>query len=530
MLFRKELVAVIIILVIAGILGIQRIRRDDGEPVRAEAETLASLDFSTYIEGGVRDVTTDRKGNIYIAGGTTSPDFAATPGAYQVRFNPGEPENRDVSRSDAFVVKLDAKGKLIWSTLIGGPNHDRAYAIEVDALGYVYIAGRAGAGFPVTKGAFQTQFMGGQEARSYGNQDGFIAKLSPDGTKVIWASYFGATDFAVVRDLDLDAEGNIYVASYYNGGTYPASTAEGFKRGFLNSPVGQRDGVVAKIKGDGSRVLWATYIGGSGNESVAPSIRVDHSGNVFFLTTTDSGDMPTTAGAFDRTFNGGRDFYLAKISSEGLLVYGTYLGGSGEEHVETHELAIDAEGNAIIASGTTSADFPIVGKAFQKTYSGSGASGTGYQTNYPGDIIVAKLSSDGSRLLASTFIGGQYGEAAEGVGLDREGNVCLSGATFSDNFPVTRNAFQSKKKGKTDAFAVKLSADFSRLLYSTYIGGSNLNFGRAATSDANGNCYIGGETNSKDWPIRAAMQPDYGQLGNGFLSRFSLADNSQKAK
>lgn len=494
----------------------------------AEAETSVSLDLSAYMDGSVRDITTDSNGNIYVTGGTTSPDFVGTPGAYQVRLNPVEPEGREVSRSDAFVAKLDAKGKLVWSTLIGGPNHDRAYALKVDRLGYVYIAGRAGAGFPVTRGAFQTQFMGGQETRFYGNQDGFIAKLSPDGSKVIWASYFGATDFAVIRDLDLDAEGNIYVASYYNGGTYPASTAGGFRKGFRSTPVGQRDGVVAKIKGDGSRVLWATYIGGSGNEAVAPSIRVDHSGGVLFLTTTNSADMPTTAGAFDRTFNGGQDFYLAKISSEGSLVYGTYLGGSGDEHVETHELAIDADGNAIVASGTTSADFPIIGKTFQKVYGGSGGSGTGYQTNYPGDIIVAKLSADGSRLLASTFIGGQYGEAAEGVGLDREGNVCLSGATFSDNFPVTSNAFQSKKKGKADAFAVKLSADFSRLLYSTYIGGNNLNFGRAATSDANGNCLIGGETNSKDWPIRVATLPGHGQQGTGFISMFSIRDASQR--
>ena len=230
----------------------------------------------------------------------------------------------------------------------------------------------------------------------------------------------------------------------------------------MKAPIGQRDAVVAKIRTDGTKVLWATYLGGSQNEWGEGSIRVDKAGDVYFLTVTNSSDIPTTAGAFDRTYNGGWDFYLAKLNTEGSLVYGTYLGGSGNEHIETHELAIDVEGNAIIASGTTSADFPIAGNAFQKTYAGSGGSGTGARTNYPGDIIVAKLSADGSQLLASTFIGGRYGEAVEGIGLDKDGNVCLSGATFSDNFPVTRNAFQPTKKGKVDAFAVILSADFSR--------------------------------------------------------------------
>ena len=203
MLPRRTLVALLGTILIAFVPLIQRLWQTDGATVIAEADTLVFLDFSIYVAGSVRDVTTDAKGNIYVTGGTNSPNFAGTLGAYHVHLNPGEPESREVTRSDAFVMKLDSKGKIIWSTLLGGPNHDRAYAIEVDAAGYVYVAGRAGDGFPVTKGAFQTQFMGGQGARFYGNQDGFVAKLSPDGSKIVWASYFGATDSEIVRDLDL---------------------------------------------------------------------------------------------------------------------------------------------------------------------------------------------------------------------------------------------------------------------------------------------------------------------------------------
>lgn len=104
------------------------------------------------------------------------------------------------------------------------------------------------------------------------------------------------------------------------------------------------------------------------------------------------------------------DFYLAKLSPDGArLIFGTYLGGSQGEHVETHTLEIDPQGNPIIVAGTTSADFPTTAGALQNAYGGSGGQGTGAETNYPGDVVVARVSADGSQLLASTYLGGGYG-------------------------------------------------------------------------------------------------------------------------
>ncbi|MGH7822390.1 MAG: SBBP repeat-containing protein, partial [Candidatus Binatia bacterium] len=118
------------------------------------------LTFSTFLGGsaseGVRDVAVDAVGNLYVAGGTESANFPVTAGAFQTTHNPGTPESPAVTRNDVFVAKFDPTGRqLIWSTFIGGPNHDRAYAIEVDESGFVYVCGRAGRGFPVTAGAFQ---------------------------------------------------------------------------------------------------------------------------------------------------------------------------------------------------------------------------------------------------------------------------------------------------------------------------------------------------------------------------------------
>ena len=348
----------------------------------------------------------------------------------------------------------------------------------------------------------QTTFHGGQASSLYGPQDGFVCKLRPDGAALVFCTYFGTPDPEIVRDLAIDARGDIYVASSRSGGAFPASW---FDHALQAAPAGERDAVVAKIAADGSRVLWATYLGGAGNESGENSIRVDSGGHAYVLLTTPSADMPTTPGAHDRALNGGRDIYVAKLAPDGSrLVYGTYLGGSRDEDTETHELAIDARGKAYTPSTTLSPDFPTAAGALQATYGGTGGSGSGGATNYPGDVFVAKLSSDGSSLLASTFIGGHRGEGAEGVAVDAEGNVYVSGSTYSDDFPVTSGAIQARRRGGADAFAAKLSPDLRQLLYSTYWGGSAGDYGRTASVDFKGSMYIGGATESSDLPACSA--------------------------
>jgi len=457
-----------------------------------------TLSFSGFIGGSqfdsVRDIAVDSQGNIYLTGGASSPDFPVTPGAYQTTHNPGTPEAPGISLFDVFVVKLDSTGKVLWSTFLGGPNYDRAYAVEVDREGYVYVAGRAGRGFPVTSGAFQTSFMGGQEAAFYGPQDGFIAKLSPDGARLVWASYFGTGDPSIIRDLAVNQQGEVYLASGHTSGAYPVSI-EGV---FNNAVAGDKDAVVAKIKGDGSAVLWASYLGGSSWESNENSIRLDAAGNPYVLLTTESTDIPTTADAYDRTYGGDQDFYVARLTPDkGNLVWGAYLGGPQNESTETHEFAVDAAGNVYVAGPTKSPGFPTTDGAFQRTFSGG-----------DNEIIVAKLSADGRQLLASTFIGGAGNDRPEGMAVDDAGNVYFTGTTTSSNFPVTPDAFQLALHGTRDAVVVELAADFSHLRYASYLGGSGFEYGRAARVDKQGNFYLGGETDSNDWPVRnATLRP-----------------------
>jgi beta-propeller repeat-containing protein len=234
-----------------------------------------------------------------------------------------------------------------------------------------------------------------------------------------------------------------------------------------------------------------------------------------------STNLPTTVGAYSRTYNGGKsDLFLAKFTPDGSkLVFSTYLGGSGDEGLETHELALDAQGNSYISSWTSSSDFPTTPGAFQTTYRGG-----------PSDTFVAKISADGTRLLASTFIGGANGELTEGIAVDAHGDVFIAGNTDSGDFPTTRDAFQATHKGSTDFFGVKLSSDFSHLLYSTYCGGSHEDNGRSAHVDRSGNLYMAGMTKSDDWLTLNAYQAARSGNLDGALAKFSFSVGQAQAR
>jgi len=483
----------------------------------AIAEESYNLAFSTYIGGSnwehARDVAVDNQGNVYMVGGTASRDFPTTPGAYQRTLSTGG--SQAFGPCDVFVAKFGPGGNLIWSTYIGGPNYDRAYAVEVDSKGYVYVAGRAGPGFPV-KNAFQPNFDGVDNG-SYGMQNAFVLKLLPDGSDLVWSSYVGVS--TLCRDLAIDDNGDIYVpGGRFN--TTKTPPAEWFTNAYQKAPPGGKSDCGAiKIKGDGSRVLWATWLGGSGEDESAASIRVSRNGYVYIGGSTFSTDFPTTAGAHDRTYNGQADFFVACLTPDGSdLVYGTYLGGSGNEWISTHNLAIDDSGNAYVAIPTGSPEYPTTKGAFQKTFRGGNT-----------DWAITKLSPTGA-LLASTFVGGSAGENADGVYVDAAGNVFVAGETQSTDFPVTPGAYQPVSRGGNEAVFVRLSADFSRLLYSTYIGGGANDNGRSGCLGSDGSLYVTGSSDGPGWPVKNAFQNtfaggggDYG-TGDCVLARFSPAN------
>ncbi len=471
----------------------------------AASSASYNLTFSTYFGGTgnewIRDVATDAQGNIYVAGGTQSSNFPVTAGAYDKTFN---------GNTDVFMAKFSPTGALVCSTFIGGPNYDRAYAIEVDGTG-VYVGGRAGVGYPTTPRAAQPNFAGdNQPASAYGAQDGFITKLSLDCSQVLWSTFIGDTGYGFFRDIALDGQGNVYGALTAVTGTV-ALVGPGV---YDTTPNGQQDGVIVKLS-TGGAFLWATYFGGSGADVGTPSLRANASG-VYVLGFTNSTDIPVSAG-LDTSFGGVGDMHLAKFSPDGKqLLWGTYFGGTAVEFSETHGLALDAGGSIYVSVTTLSPNLATAG-AYDTSYNGGGAS----CGNYCGDGILAKFNANGV-LQAATYFGGSGGDGIEGVGVDTAGNVYIGGATYSTDLPMAGGSYQTVNRGNGDFFVAKFNSSLTQLLYSSYAGGVGVDFNRSLHADGAGNIYLGGHSSGSGnaWMVNS-YQPVNAGLADAALVKFS---------
>ncbi len=500
-------------------------------PARAVSPYVRA--FSSYLGGSgwehARDIFADSSGNVYVVGGTGpnggttgTNNFPTTSGAYSsTHISPTQPNgyNKGVSTGtgvgnfgtcDAFVAKFNASGQLLWSTFVGGPGYDRAYAVEVDATGCVYISGRAGPGFPTTAGALQPAFAGTTGGSgNYGHQNGFVAKLSADGSQLLWATYLGTGE--LVRDFDIDNDGDVYALltqATASSNTLPAAFTGAFANAFrpTAAPGSNTECGAVKIKGDGSQVLWATWLGGSGEDSTAGSLRVNRTTKcpvVLFYTTSTN---VVTAGSGATTTNAGlTDMFVAALNSTGsALLFATYLGGSGTDQIETHGLALDAAGDVYIAVNTQSPNFPTT----------PGTVGTVLQGN--SDIGIAKIGTDG-RVIASTLVGGSGSENPDGIYVDSQGRIVVVAESNSTNFPITSaTAFQTTGGGSYDAVLFVLSADFRAIEYGTYLGGTLYDNGRTCFLGGDGAIYFAGGTLSTNFPTQHAHQSTFGGGGHPF--------------
>jgi Bacterial Ig-like domain (group 2) len=480
--------------------------------VTVAAQPTGSLHtvMSSYLGGSdeemLRDITVDAQGNMYLVGQSASTNFPTTPGVLSPTFN-----CCGFFPHDATITKTTPSGSIIWSTYLGGINYERAYAVEVDAQGYVYATGRGGAGFPTTPGSFQPNFGGGLPIGLYHEQDAWICKIKPDGSAAVWCSYMGTSDNGILRDIAIDANGDVYVAggvtAVANGQTFTSYPAAWFTNAYQKTIHGAQDLIIAKIKGDGSQVLWATYLGGSDREVEGVSLRLDSQGNVIVMDDTYSSDAPTTVTGYPSTLHGTTDLYIAKLSPDGSqLLYAEYLGGSGTESIETHGLWLDAQDNAFVTGTSTSTDIQTTSNAYQKTY-GGGA----------GDDVIYKISPTGA-ILAATYVGGTGNEGPDGAGVDQQGNFYFAGNTTSPNFPLT---VPSSPGAGLDLVGVKMSSDLSHLLFSIRYSGNGDDGARSGLVDAAGNFYLIGNTTSTNFPTLNAIQATYGGAQDGLIVKIA---------
>ncbi|QDU62196.1 Beta-propeller repeat protein [Planctomycetes bacterium Pan216] len=464
------------------------------------------LGFSTYLGGSdwehARDCFVDDQGYVYIVGGTQSEDFPTTEGAFQRQQDMTGDRIGSGGYCDAFVCKFAPNGRLVWSTLLGGPNYDRAYAVEVDKTGHVYVSGRGGPGFPVTDDAIQTEFRG-SDAGVYGMQNGFLVKLKPDGSGLVWSTYVGVG--LLNRDLAIDDQGDVYVALHYTG-KGPLPPASWFEGALQPEPAGDAEIGAMKLSTDGKAIEWATWFGGSAKEGAESGIRLDNDKNVYLNFTTWSPDVPTTEGAHDRSHNGESDAFIAKLSPDGKkLLFGTYFGTSGIDYGNgTHNMALDKEGNAFLVTTTDSAEMPVTEGALQRQLSKGKR-----------DIVASKFSSRDGRLLNCTYLGGTGNEEPDGVCISPGGDLYFAGSTSSPDFPLTDNALKRTRSEQNDAIFVVMAPDLGSLKFSTYLGGESHDYGRAGFMDAEGNLYLTGSINGSGWPTKNPHQPKFAGGGGG---------------
>ncbi|MEJ2008722.1 MAG: SBBP repeat-containing protein, partial [Acidobacteriota bacterium] len=397
----------------------------------------SALVYSTYLGGtgddrGVR-IAVDSGGEAYVAGFTDSLDFP-TAGPLQSANGGGACGTTAYPEPcyDAFVARLSASGSsLFYSTYLGGTGDDFASSITVDSSGDAYVGGLTSASdFPVTSGALQTSYGGGPF-------DGFVAKINPSGTALVYSTYLGGSQEDHVNDVVLDSSGNAYLTGQTNssnfliqGGFQPKYTAGTCGSALSSTPC--FEGFVSKLNATGSALVYSSYLGGTA-ASYGTGIALDSSGAAYVAGWTTSKDFPVTEGAFDTKWSGSDEAFVAKIAPAGDAIgYATYLGSINPD--QANAIAVDSSGDAWIAGYAYGGKLPVASPL-------QADSGGLY------DAFVSEFNPTGSNLLFSTYLGGTGDEAANDLALDSSGNIYLAGDTFSTDFPVTTSAMTTGYTG-----------------------------------------------------------------------------------
>lgn len=301
-----------------------------------------SLIYSSFLGGsGVEwgyGIAVDLNGNALVTGGTSSTNFPITPMAYDVSQN---------GHNDAFVTKINTTcSALIYSTYLGASSGDSGDAIAIDKNGYAYVLGRTSSSdFPTTPGAYRRTRA---DLYDYFN-DIFVAKLNPAGSTLVYSTYYGSYEADYGEEIVVDGFGNAY---------FTGATEEGPLYAF-----------VAKLNAAGSDLTYnQALIGFSGLEDVGSGIAIDSNGTAYIAGYTGNSDFPTTPDAYDTSFNGGSDVFIATLDSTGSAVlYSTFFGWTDDENA--FGLALD-QSNIAYITGITNGSFPTTSGAFDISHNG----------------------------------------------------------------------------------------------------------------------------------------------------------------
>jgi uncharacterized repeat protein (TIGR01451 family) len=405
----------------------------------------ANILYSTYIGGSGLDradgLAIDAAGNAYVVGrvGDTSTDFPTTTGALATTYRGGD--------FDGVLFELNSQGNaLVYSTFLGGEDNDSAEGIAVDQNGNAYVTGGTRSnGFPLTSSGFQT-FRAG-------DTDAYVTKLNSSGSALLYSTMLGGGGTDRGSGVVVDSAGNAYVAGYSASPDFPTQNA------FQVFSGGSFDAFIAKVDTNATgaaSLVFSTYLGGTADDK-AYGIALDNTAtNIYIAGQTSSNNLPLLNPA-QPAFGGLFDAFIAKLTTGGVKVYTTYVGGTGDDRATG--VAVNTSGEAYLTGFTSSTNFPTV---------------TPLQIANAGgfDAFLTKINAAGSGFVYSTYFGGSANEntaatvtSTNPLTLDASGNAYIMGYTASTNF-LTAQALQGANAGGQDVFVAKISdatptADYS---------------------------------------------------------------------
>jgi len=318
---------------------------------------------------------------------------------------------------------------LAYSTFIGGLAAEAGRAIALDKSGNIFIAGDTLSTQLGTDNAFQPAYAGGYPGAG---GDAFVAKFDPTGTNLLFLTYLGGNGDDSAAAIANDSEGNVYVTGVTDSTNFPIPSLTVSNRisgkGELYFDLHPYDAFVAKISADGSRLIYATYLGGKEMDQ-GLGIAVDSNFCAYVAGFTESPNFPTTPGAFQPDFQGKTDAFVTKIASNGMsFSYSTFLGGTNID--KGNNITVDSLGRAFVTGSTSSTNFPVSPNAFQ----------TLGPTNLVSQAFVSILATDGSSVERSTLIGAVGTTSGFAIVLDGAGNPYVAGSETGSGFPVTPSA------------------------------------------------------------------------------------------
>jgi hypothetical protein len=408
---------------------------------------------------------------------------------------------------------------ILQATYLGGRGDDIALALAFHpTTGEVYVAGHTSStNFPKTTGGAQKRCSNCAYDPENPRYDAFVARLNKELTQILQATYLGGSENDFASALAIHPKtGEVYVAGNTSSTNFPKTTG-----GAQANNRGDTDAFVARLNKELTQILQATYLGGSIIDDVSTLAIHPKTGEVYVAGETTSSNFPGTTGGAQASKGGlGVDAFVARLNSDlTKILQSTYLGGSESDHA--YALAIHpTTGEVYVAGYTMSTDFPkTTGGAQPK------CNKCGYEL-YSYDAFVARLNSNLTQILQSTYLGGSSIDSASALAIHpTTGEVYVAGNTFSTDFPGTTGGAQARYGGgRNDAFVARLNKELTQLLQATYLGGSkDDSAGALAIHPKTGEVYVAGGTGSTNFPkTTGGAQARYGGgLDDAFVARLN---------